>query len=331
MVRCEECTKEFRYPWMLRRHLAGKKGCKMTENDSQMTENDTEVTANDTGVTENDTSIRCKYCKKGFKRKYNKDQHEDVCKEHDEIWDLEKECKVEHKVQQNELECKFCNKIFSRNGSLTRHNGVCEERRKYKKELEGMLEEKKENGKTINNNVKIQNANTINDNTNVIFVLGEESIKHVDTEKVVKMIMEVKSKLRDENVYMISGQTVVDFHKMIREDERNRNVVVPNERRQIAYVRRDGGFVKEEVSEVMDESFKNTSEKLYRTMETIEEDMDGFNSAKTRNIHVCVGSFSKRGFKGHGPLPVNMVKYNHRREDVQRIKRRFKVANVVSL
>ena len=76
------------------------------------------------------------------------------------------------------------------------------------------------------------------------------------------------------------------------------------------------------------ESFRNTSKKLYKTMDTIVEERDGFSQAKTRNIHNCVGSFSKRGFKGHPPLPPGMPRYVHKKQEITNLQRKFKIAHV---
>ena len=180
---------------------------------------------------------------------------------------------------------------------------------------------------TINNN-NCQNAETINNNNTTINiqVLGDENMEHVTTKKIEKIlynILQVKYP-GDNNLYKLSAETVADVHKLIREDDANKNIVIPHERRQIALVKRNtkSGFVKEEINEVLDDGFRNTSKKLCNAMKNIE------GPKKTQRIHKCVESFSKKGFRGHPEMPKNSNIYVHRREDVNNAKRKFKLANM---
>ena len=141
-------------------------------------------------------------------------------------------------------------------------------------------------------------------------------------EKILYNVLQVKYP-GDNNLYKLSAETVADVHKLIREDDSNKNIVIPHERRQVALIKRHtNGFVKEDIGEVLDNGFRNTSEKLYNVMKNLEGEK------KTQKIHKCVGSFSKKGFRGHPEMPKNCGKYIHRREDVNQAKRKFKLANM---
>ena len=341
MVMCERCYKEFPYPWKLRRHLERKNICTPTANDTSPTANDTFATANDTSSTANDTIATandtfkisavesvysCKYCNKVFQRHYNKTVHESKCKENDEIWSLENMCKIEHIPQKQSNECKYCTTKFSRTSSLTRHLVTCERKKEYKLYLESRFQTAKPQENTTINNNTTQNANTINNTTINIQVLGQESMEHITVKKIEKIlnkIMKIKYP-GDNNLYKISAETVADVHKLMRTHDENRNIIIPHERRQIALVKRDpqSGFVKEEITTALDDGFRNTSKKLYDVMKDIDS------SRKTKKIHKCVESFSRKGFRGHPEMPKNAGKYSHRREDLNNARRKFKLANM---
>ena len=321
MVKCEKCNKEFPFPWKLRRHLARQKPCYQTLSAT----NDTLSATNDTLSATNDTKTEhiCKYCKKTFTRAYTCKQHEEKrCKNNNEIWLLENECKVEHKQQECKLQCKYCKRMYSRTGSLTRHLKTCNTKEGYIM----ALTERKEATKvsTVTNNItnnNIQNANTIIN----INVLGQESTEHITYERIRGLLRDVLSKQKTENVYVTSGEAVIAFHKLLREDENNRNIIIPHERRQIAYVKReDGGtFEKEEINKALEESFCNSSKKLNEQMNTVEEKQGGFAQQKMYGIQECTHSMGTKGTKGH---PRNYP-YNYRAHDVHRIKRGFKIVN----
>ena len=358
MVCCEICNKEFPFAWKLRRHLARKKPCTPTTNESSGDPNNSSKDPNNSSKDPNNSSkdpnnsyrdpnnssrdpnnssmnpnsslspcegLNCIYCNKLFTTKKHRKRHEYICKfKDDEVMQLEKQCNVGHKMQSDTCTCKYCNKRFSRTGNLTRHLSTCETKVKYKESLEAKLKQLQPtvSNTTINNT---QNANTINNNTINIQVLGNENMDHVTMKKIEKIlhnVLQVKYP-GDNNLYKLSAETVADVHKLIREDEANKNIVIPHERRQVALIKRNAnGFVKEDIGEVLDNGFRNTSKKLCDAM----KDFEGVK--KTQKIHKCVESFSKKGFRGHPEMPKNCGRYIHRREDVNHAKRKFKLANM---
>ena len=140
---------------------------------------------------------------------------------------------------------------------------------------------------------------------------------------------DVLAKHKNENLYLTSGEAVIAFHKLLREDENNRNIIIPHERRQIAYVKRDedGKFEKEEINKALEDSFCNSSKKLNEQMNAVEEKNGGFAKKKTKCVQQCTSSMSKKGTKGHPELPAGIPKYNHRAHEVHRINRGFKIVN----
>ena len=209
MVICELCNKEFPFPWKLKRHLARKKPCTTTANipndttdipndttdipndtiyipndttdipnDTTDIPNDTIYIPNDTTDIPNDTNsipndTRCEYCYKLFSTQSNKIKHAKKCKmKNDEIRMLEKQCKVEHKIQSIGLECTYCNKKYSRTGSLTRHRTTCKMRKVYKLFLKDKIVNETQTANTINNNNTTNNTTNNTQNADVIVNIG---------------------------------------------------------------------------------------------------------------------------------------------------------------
>ena len=74
---CPICLKEFKFPYLLKRHNERKNPCKSVEkeNDTKMIPNDTKMIPNDTKMIPDDTSKNlqkifiCKYCNTTFNSK----------------------------------------------------------------------------------------------------------------------------------------------------------------------------------------------------------------------------------------------------------------------
>ena len=346
MAMCERCNKVFPFPWKLRRHYNRQTPCivvkneksesQFDQNESSFDQNESSFDQNESLFDQNESSFdqnesllnECQYCNKMLSTKGHKKRHETTCKmQHDEIWKLEKECNVAHKRPSNDLSCAFCLKTYSCKRNLHRHLESCEEKCAYKEKLEKRLNKVWPKVLIHNNTTNnIQNANTINNNTINIQVFGQESMEHVTNDKIKTILSKIlESKYPgDNNLYKLSAETVADVHKLIRENELNRNIVIPHERRQIALIKRNpgDGFQKEDIANVLDDGFRNTSKKLCDFMKNLNVEK------KSERIHKCVESFSKKGFRGHPEMPKNAGKYRHRREDLNNARRKFKLANV---
>ena len=221
--------------------------------------------------------------------------------------------------------------MYSKTANLTRHLETCKTKEGYIMTLTEQKEATKVSTVTnnITNNNNIQNANTINNNTININVLGKESLEHITLERIESLLKDVLAKHKNENLYLTSGEAVIAFHKLLREDEKNRNIIIPHERRQIAYVKREEGgkFEKEEINKALEESFCNSSKKLNEQMNAVEEKQWGFVQKKTRGVQKCTYSMGKKGSKGHPELPAGIPRYNHRAQEIYRINRGFKITN----
>ena len=127
---------------------------------------------------------------------------------------------------------------------------------------------------------------------------------------------------------MTSGEAVIAFHKLLREDKNNRNIIIPHERRQIAYVKRENGetFVKEEINKALEESFCNSSKKLNAQINTVEDKQKEFVQKRMYDVKRCTRTMGIKGLKGHDEVD-HSDKNKFRTHEIHRIKRGFKIAN----
>ena len=131
---CYRCSKEFKYPYLLKKHLERKYPCKVVEN-----KNDTKMIPNDTKMIPNDTKM--------IPVKFTKNEKKNI--------------KI-HK-------CKFCKQEFKNVRSLYRHNNEirCKEiPDKEIKKIKAFRNNKVLNKKIEKEIVQINNNKTINTNCN---------------------------------------------------------------------------------------------------------------------------------------------------------------------
>ena len=321
MVFCERCDKEFQYPWMLNRHLARKRPCKIVEiqsNDENESTIENMLNKNNEATMEN----VCQFCNMTFCTEWYRNKHERKCKlKDDDIMHLEQELGlVSSHEMLSKYTCRFCKNKSSSLGNAERHNNSCKAKMLYREKLIRMMDKTGNNNNKIEvqNNIQTQNNTYINNTNNItINALGNETLEHIEIQKVIEMLIKHKSS-KDDSIYLISGKSVIDFHRLLMEREENRNVLVPHERRQIAFLKRegDGELKKVEIDKALDESFKNSSKHLYHTMETIKEQQGEFKTNKTQDIHECVHSMSQKGY----------TLGRFKEDDI--LKRTFKMANL---
>ena len=106
---------------------------------------------------------------------------------------------------------------------------------------------------------------------------------------------------------------------MMRENEKNKNLIVEHERRQTALIKRVGDeeLKKDDIHEALEDGFKNSSSKLCKHLSDIKE-RKGFEKKKTEDIHSCVEKMRKKGFNTNTELP----------KEAERLKRKFKMSNL---
>jgi hypothetical protein len=157
MSSCELCGKEFKFPYLLLRHLNKKNPCSSNtfsveklENDNLNNKNNTQGNKNNIQENKNDnlkTIIKCERCEKVFKTKHGLNYHSKICN------------------GVNSLTCPTCLKVFSCCPAKNKHikNVKCsppEEKLDMKKEILALRKElaivkasaSKQNSSITNNN-----------------------------------------------------------------------------------------------------------------------------------------------------------------------------------
>jgi len=280
------------------------------------------TTSGDT-ETKNVKSPKCEYCLRMFVNGSSLKRHLTRCKLKDcEI--RKKEIKVNKLDTEEKIEfvppppntCRFCKTCFTHACNLTRHLKTCKEKEIYKEQLDVKYEKLIQNIETQNNT---HNDNSTNITNNVtINALGKETLEHINMQKVIEMISKHKAEGQTDHktVFVIAGNMVSDYQKMIREVPENRNLMVGHERRQTAKIKRDEKFEVEEMNEALQEAFKNTSGHFYDKMSEIEENQTRPFKRDTKEIHKKVNDLKNHGFAVG------------RWKDEDKVRRRFKVANM---
>ena len=174
---------------------------------------------------------------------------------------------------------------------------------------------------SVNDNSNNYNDNRIDMSTNNITInaIGHESLEHIQIKKVIEMITKHKAEGDfdcTKSVYLVAGNMVADYQKMIREKPENRNLVVEHEKRQTAMIKRGEKFELEEVNTALDDAFRNTSSHFYDKMSEIEENQKKPFKKGTKEIHDKVKVLKERGFA------PGMLK------DEDKVRKKFKVANL---
>lgn len=161
---------------------------------------------------------------KMFSKAANCWKHKKVCKlKDDAIRHMEMTTNVDFTPPPPNT-CRFCKTSFTQSTSLSRHLQKCKEKEIYKEQLEVRYQHVV-NNTTNNTTNNIDNRHHIDNSTTNITInaIGKESLDHISVQKVIEMISRNKRRIKDEHktVYLVSGDMVVDFHKMIREAPEN--------------------------------------------------------------------------------------------------------------
>lgn len=268
---CIHCNKEFAYNYLLVRHLGRKYPCTVRqETISTCTETISKSAETITKQEKCEGMTQCIYCFKTFTKRNSK-RHEKTCKEqHNEIRKLEIELNKDPYIPKR-LECRYCNQLSTTTSNLNVHLKTCKAKHKYYQEL---LEEKNSKVKHVTNNIT-NNNNIVNNfvfNNNItINALGKESLEHVTLEKIRQILFKNRVEYGCDGLYSTAGQSVIDFHSLMREDEANRNIIVSNIRSQTAYVMTEEGVKEMDISQALKEGVKNSSHKL---IDIIKNDQD---------------------------------------------------------
>ena len=303
------------------------KAQKTTENYTNALETTVCVSEAQKNTFSDDTKNECVYCKHSFSRTTHLTRHMKTCKMKDDpIRQLEIKANIEFTPPPPNT-CRFCKTSFTQSCSLLRHVKTCKEIEIYKEQLQLKVQQITNNTNyhnTTNNDNRIDNSITNNNNiTNNITInaIGSEKIDHIALEKITQMLIKQGKEFVEESVYLISGNVVIEYQKMLRELPENRNLIIPSWRSPRALIKTPGSdeFIKMEIGEALDTSFRNTAKILFEKINEIKELRGGFSNEQTHEMQNLVKFLGSHGIKF---APFGQT---HNRNEV---KRRYKAANM---
>ena len=267
---------------------------------------------------------QCNYCKKIFQRKQECKKHLNICKmKNDPIRQLEIKANVEF-VPPPPNTCRFCKASFTQSHNLSKHLKTCKEIDIYKEQLQLKVQQITNNTNCHNTTNNDYSTNIHNTNNITINAIGSERIDHIALEKITQMLIKQGKEFVEESVYLISGNVVIEYQKMLREIPENRNLIIPSWRSPRALIKTPGndGFIKMEIGEALDTSFRNTAKILFEKINEIKELRGGFSNEQTHEMQNLVKFLGSHGIKF---APFGQT---HNRNEV---KRRYKAANMESV
>lgn len=322
MINCEKCNRVFRDIYNLNRHMTRSKQCstnKITENTNSVDEKCIQLNPNNTLENPNCISDkkRCDFCLKTFFNSSNKIKHLKICKSKDDpIRKLEIEQSIKPIIPESKTECRYCNKVFSRSGLLNNHVLECEQREKYHKKLirtSSDLPKSDFSINTQNNNCTIQNQQN-----NLILNFGKENLNHIETERIIGLLRDIRKEYGDNKVYLMAGNLIDSFDNYIREKPENRNIVIPNQKSIYGNVKTETGWKKMAVDRCLNTAFKSSAKELYKKKESIDSHNEKvFKSETNEQIFSEVQQFAKNGLTN-----------STNNDDLRQIKSSFKVGKL---
>jgi hypothetical protein len=180
----------------------------------------------------------------------------------------------------------------------------CKERELYKKLL---LKEKNEN------KVKIENQNIVNNNitnntncnntinNNLILNFGETNDKTSPSD-IIKILRDVQKDYLPEQIYLMTGETIVRYDKLLSEIPENKNFKIPNEKSFYAEVKTPDGWEKVEIYNGLSKCVKNRASLLFNRKDEINAFNDRVFKNKINNqIFDETKNFASNGLKHNIP------------------------------
>ena len=319
MVECKKCRAWFRDSYNLTKHMSRKKPCVKEEDGKEIIDDPKSTSENpkstlvfpkstlefpkNTSEFQKDTSefqkdTLCEFCLNNFSTKNHKNRHQKICKlKEDPVRLLEIANKIEPVLPECKLECRYCNKNLSRISILNKHLLVCKEREKYHQFLlDKQTTTVNYNGCNITNNNITNNNNNIIKNNIVINLVGQESMEHIDPERIINLLREINKNYDPRETFLTAGKLIISFDELICEKEENKNLVIPNSKCLYSEVKTPTGWKKSEVGDSLNRSFKNSAKKLYDTKESIENHNDKvFKRESNNHIFKEVKGFANKG------------------------------------
>ena len=316
---CVFCNKKFSRIANKKRH---EKVCKMKDNELWNLEKQCNLTHK---YLKGQT---CPYCDEIFSSRSNLCRHVKLCKEKENY----KQSLIKLKATKEQTA------IITNNNQVTNNNNTV-------------------NNNQVSTSTDSFNNNQINNTTNVIMIGGEYKKGHMPIERVLKMYLENRTE-SSYNVMGVAAELAKKYHEMLYEVPENRNCVIQHERSSVAKIFENGSWKKDMIIKALEKRFKETAKTFFQDLETLKDNqlyediekqiydkkkeqlrprrtqtleerqtqLQENISTQTENIHICVRSFSNRGFNGHPESDQRHV--NHECEIRNELKRHFKVLNL---
>jgi hypothetical protein len=317
MPDCKKCGGIFRDTYSLKRHMSRIRSCvgekmkiecdttrKNLQNPSLNLQNPSLNLQDPSLNLQNPSLNKCTYCLIPFYNKYTKNRHQEVCKfKEDPIRLLEINNKVSPREPNSKTECRFCNNDYSNVNNLRRHLIICKDRKEYHSQLLAQQEQKQviQNIQTQNNNTNNGTINYNNDNRTIINVFGQESLEHVQTEKLIQFLRDLSKEYNKREVYLSAGEFINLVNQYIREIPENDNFVIKDHKSIYAEIKTPSGMKKVPIDRYLEKSFKSSAKTILDKKETINEHNElVFKSENNQEIFSEVKGFAKDGFK-HTP------------------------------
>jgi hypothetical protein len=199
--------------------------------------------------------------------------------------------------------CEKCSKIFRDNYGLKRHiarkipcsnvkNKQNEnvKNKQNENENENVSQKIDSSGVTIINN-GIMNIYNININT-----FKNEDLSHINAQQIIDMWRKINKTSND--TYIRSGLLISGLHDLIKKNEMNINVVLPNIRSEIIHVFTENGWTIQPTIEIIDELIKTRAGQLISFKDDINETNNiVFKSKNNRQTWTINEKFNEKGIE----------------------------------
>ena len=263
-VSCPRCKAEFKFQYLLDKHLNRKKQCIVVE-------------------IEENNEHQCKYCLKMLKTRKYSEEHESKCKwKNDPIRGLEMKLGKVIDPMYFCKKCRYCETTYCRPTLLNDHVKKCEKKEEYKLKLENELMmkelEKTKAKESKPKSIHIHDVNNsdliVGDNNTMVNVtinaFGKEDMSHI-TQQVIEKLVYKHLKFKGDNEGFIA-----ELMRLIHanpEHPENHNVLMQGKNKPLATIYTGDRFEQRSTTNVTQMMIENGGNKVMDVYDENEEDM----------------------------------------------------------